>query len=367
MAGRSSAERGALDAQNRRSWRCSTAPASSIIAPDIIQPADMLPRIARARISAPAPLCSPIPWALNSASGPISRCRLPLSSVPCQAIPRPRRAIAIAVPAFRFQPAKPASSILREFDQAGIEWFGAPIPSLPRPMFSGSRSRPWMRRACSRYRIRIGDLGLFRALLRILDMPERWRRRLQHQFWRPRHFREPLDLLTGEERANRDSSISANVDEVAEADCRPLRSPMSSASSQSGRFAARRRPQCRRDRRRRLLEKALDRSEKRARSPATASVRSRIYLAIDRPLPDSAAGFGSSQRGLAAAFARRPRPILPPLECDATGAALAWTAPFSLPYSGAASNITRASSSRSKRTSAARPFRSPAAAATMIS
>ena len=44
-----------------------------------------------------------------------------------------------------------------------------------------------------RYRVRIGDLGLVRALLHSLDMPERWRRRLMHQFWRPRAFRSLLD------------------------------------------------------------------------------------------------------------------------------------------------------------------------------
>ena len=43
--------------------------------------------------------------------------------------------------------------------------------------------------------LRIGDLGLFTALIDALAMPERWRRRLRHQFWRPEAFRAELARL----------------------------------------------------------------------------------------------------------------------------------------------------------------------------
>ncbi len=46
------------------------------------------------------------------------------------------------------------------------------------------------------WKLRIGDLGLFRALLESADMPARWRRRLMHQFWRPEAFRTELKRLT---------------------------------------------------------------------------------------------------------------------------------------------------------------------------
>ncbi len=39
----------------------------------------------------------------------------------------------------------------------------------------------------------MGDLGLFNALINSMDMPERWRRRLKHQFWRPTAFRALLE------------------------------------------------------------------------------------------------------------------------------------------------------------------------------
>jgi len=46
------------------------------------------------------------------------------------------------------------------------------------------------------FRLRLGDLGLFAALLDALAMPQRWRRRLRHYFWRPEAFRAELARLT---------------------------------------------------------------------------------------------------------------------------------------------------------------------------
>jgi ATP phosphoribosyltransferase regulatory subunit len=44
----------------------------------------------------------------------------------------------------------------------------------------------------SDWSIRIGDLALFDAVLAAADIPDRWRRRLRHQFWRPDAFRAEL-------------------------------------------------------------------------------------------------------------------------------------------------------------------------------
>ena len=46
------------------------------------------------------------------------------------------------------------------------------------------------------YQLRIGDLGLFSALLEALPMPKRWRRLLRHHFWRPEAFHAELARLT---------------------------------------------------------------------------------------------------------------------------------------------------------------------------
>ncbi|MEO0730402.1 MAG: ATP phosphoribosyltransferase regulatory subunit, partial [Pseudomonadota bacterium] len=43
---------------------------------------------------------------------------------------------------------------------------------------------------------RIGDLGLFQALLNALDLPKRWRERLRAQFWQPDSFRAELRQMT---------------------------------------------------------------------------------------------------------------------------------------------------------------------------
>ncbi len=99
-------------------------------------------------------------------------------------------------PAFRYQPASADASHPREFRQAGIEFFGvadreeaeAQTLTLVLTALSQSGLRNWS--------LRIGDLGLFEAVLDAAEMPERWRRRLRHRFWRAKAFRAELKRLT---------------------------------------------------------------------------------------------------------------------------------------------------------------------------
>ncbi len=99
-------------------------------------------------------------------------------------------------PAFRFQPAGADASHPREFRQAGIETFGiedreeaeAQTLVLVVTALRQAGLRAWS--------LRIGDLGLFEAVLNAAEMPERWRRRLRHQFWRSDAFRGELKRLT---------------------------------------------------------------------------------------------------------------------------------------------------------------------------
>jgi ATP phosphoribosyltransferase regulatory subunit len=99
-------------------------------------------------------------------------------------------------PAFRFQPASADAAHPREFHQAGIEAFGAEdredadarALTLVLMALQQAGLRSW--------KLRMGDLGLFAALLAAAEMPERWRRRLRHQFWRPDAFRAELRRLT---------------------------------------------------------------------------------------------------------------------------------------------------------------------------
>ena len=68
-----------------------------------------------------------------------------------------------------------------------------PIASRTTPPCARSSSPRCATPASSAVQLRIGDLGLFNALLNALAMPERWRRRLKHQFWRPEAFRAELN------------------------------------------------------------------------------------------------------------------------------------------------------------------------------
>ncbi len=98
--------------------------------------------------------------------------------------------------AFRFQPEGADAAHPREFRQAGIESFGdlkreeaeAQTFALVLTALQQAGLRTWQ--------LRIGDLGLFDAVLAAAEMPERWRRRLRHQFGRHEAFRAELKRLT---------------------------------------------------------------------------------------------------------------------------------------------------------------------------
>ena len=99
-------------------------------------------------------------------------------------------------PAFRYQPAGADATHPREFRQAGIESFGvkdreeaeARTLTLVLTALAQAGLRNW--------NVRIGDIALFDAVLDAAEMPERWRRRLRHQFWRAKAFRAELKRLT---------------------------------------------------------------------------------------------------------------------------------------------------------------------------
>ncbi len=79
-----------------------------------------------------------------------------------------------------------------EFRQAGIERFGdrnreevdVEVLSLALSVLRET--------GVKNVKIRIGDLGLFNALLEAIDMPQHWRNRLNHHFWRHDSFRSVL-------------------------------------------------------------------------------------------------------------------------------------------------------------------------------
>lgn len=98
--------------------------------------------------------------------------------------------------AFRFQPAGADAAHPREFRQAGIEAFGDPDPEEAEARVLATVMEALSAAGLGEWTIRIGDLGLFGAVLDAADMPARWRERLRAKFWRQDAFRAELERLT---------------------------------------------------------------------------------------------------------------------------------------------------------------------------
>ena len=123
----------------------------------------------------------------------VPTCRLHLERHPAADVPA---RYCYNGPAFRYQPGGADSAHPREFRQAGIEFFAAADREQDDAAVLALIVEALREAGLERFQLRIGDLGLFSALLDALPMPERWRRRLRHQFWRPEAFRAELARLT---------------------------------------------------------------------------------------------------------------------------------------------------------------------------
>ncbi len=98
--------------------------------------------------------------------------------------------------AFRFQPRGADATHPREFRQCGIESIAAGDREKSDAQTLALIIEGLQRAGLKEWKLRVGDLGLFRELLDGIDMPQRWRERLRHQFWRPIAFRDELARLT---------------------------------------------------------------------------------------------------------------------------------------------------------------------------
>jgi ATP phosphoribosyltransferase regulatory subunit len=114
-------------------------------------------------------------------------------------------------PVYRYQ--QRGSAKLREFTQAGLECLGtADAEAADAEVFSLA-ARALADAGLASYRIEMGDLALFDALIDALDLPPGWRSRLKRHFWRPDYFRKLLDRLAAgdasEETGDRQALVSA--------------------------------------------------------------------------------------------------------------------------------------------------------------
>ena len=209
VAGKSRQEREALERQNAAVMAVFERAGFDHIAPDIIQPADIFLERSGEDIRART-------FVFTDPSG-AEMCLRPDLTVPaCRyhlshaGDPAAEQRYCYLGPAFRF-PDELLSP--QEFTQAGLEWFGAAAGIAAEARVLKLTISALEAAGLARFRVTFGDLGLFSALLADTDMPERWRKRLQHHFWRPHAFRELLEGFCAE-RAARRSSISALIDRV---------------------------------------------------------------------------------------------------------------------------------------------------------
>jgi len=121
-------------------------------------------------------------------------------------------------PAFRFQPTGTIATRPREFRQCGVEHFADPQReaadvAILKVIIEGLKAV-----GLKDYKIRIGDIGIFQAMLRSLDISDTARARLQAKFWRPEAFRRELAQLSTRPAAAIDGLPRALVDAIDPAD-----------------------------------------------------------------------------------------------------------------------------------------------------
>jgi ATP phosphoribosyltransferase regulatory subunit len=112
-------------------------------------------------------------------------------------------------PAFRFQPEADNRTRPREFRQAGIECFGDADRESADVEIVLLAVEAVRRAGLKRPALRFGDIAMFYALLDALSLPERWRLKLRHYFWRPSSFHDLLSRLSHGERPNGDGPALA--------------------------------------------------------------------------------------------------------------------------------------------------------------
>jgi ATP phosphoribosyltransferase regulatory subunit len=185
----------ALEAQAQRLMGVFTRAGYEAVAPAIIQPADVFLDVVGESLRART-------YVFTDPEGQ-ELCLRPDLTVPTCRLHLERHAEANVEarycyngPAFRFQPAGAGAAHPREFRQAGIEFFAERDREKAETEVVAVILEALRAAGLHHFQMRIGDLGLFQALLEGLDIPPRWRERLRHHFWRREAFRAELKRLT---------------------------------------------------------------------------------------------------------------------------------------------------------------------------
>jgi ATP phosphoribosyltransferase regulatory subunit len=185
----------ALEAQAQRLMGVFTRAGYEAVAPAIIQPADVFLDVVGERLRART-------YVFTDPEGQ-ELCLRPDLTVPTCRLHLERHTEANVAarycyngPAFRYQPAGASAAHPREFRQAGIEFFAEMDREKAETEVVALILDALRAAGLERFRLRIGDLGLFHALLEGVAIPARWRERLRHHFWRHEAFRAELKRLT---------------------------------------------------------------------------------------------------------------------------------------------------------------------------
>jgi ATP phosphoribosyltransferase regulatory subunit len=121
-------------------------------------------------------------------------------------------------PAFRFQPRGVSGTHPREFRQAGIECFGVADRDSADAEVVLLVADSVRSAGLKQFRFCFGDIALFYALLDALSLPERWRLKLRHYFWRPPAFHALLARLARGEKPDGDGRVAAFAATLADED-----------------------------------------------------------------------------------------------------------------------------------------------------
>ncbi len=284
MAGRTSTQRAALERQNAAIMAVFERAGFEQIAPDIIQPADIFLERSGEDIRART-------FVFNDPEGnelclrpdlTVPACRFHLSHA---AKPEAEARYSYLGPAFRFPDEKLSP---QEFTQAGLEWFAAADAVHAEARILKLAISALEAAGASGLKVTLGDVGLFASLLADTKMPERWRRRLAHQFWRPEAFKNLLHRFA-KARSQTRSSISDVVDSVT-ADARTAASAWIEKNNvvmQGTRSLD--------DIAARLSEKKLDRSEAPLKPASVETIEN--YLNIEGGAVDVVAALNALQAG----------------------------------------------------------------------
>ena len=121
-------------------------------------------------------------------------------------------------PAFRFQTKSASGTHPREFRQAGIECFGVADRDSADAEVVLLVADAVRSAGLKQFNFHFGDIAPFYALLDALSLPERWRLKLRHYFWRPPAFHALLSRLARGELSEGEGPVAALTATLADED-----------------------------------------------------------------------------------------------------------------------------------------------------